>query len=205
MDYKNLQLTEMGVDRFEELEELSGEELGPSRLREYQVLQRIVVKHPLDYIFKGPGKVRYREPSQRDLDKIVEKGYATYVRDTYLRMKDLLERYDPELLGPLSTYRKVAFEEEISESELDEALGVLGKRIREQEPWSIKTWEEKVGTPTTKSEKVLALDAAIHLAHYDPDMLRRLPGREQSLVGGSILGWLSELSEEDTPRWDRWK
>ena len=58
----------------------------------------------------------------------------------------------------------------------------LEKRVREQEPWAVKGWEEKVGTPTTKSEKVLALDAAIHLAHFDPDMLRALPRHKRAWI-----------------------
>jgi len=206
MGLRKLQLTESGFRRYEILEALSAEELGPGRVREYQALQRIVVKHPLDYVFKGSGsEERYREPTQIDFDRLVRKGYAIFVEDTYVRMEDLLKEHDPELLGPLKVYQRVAHEEEVSESELDEALNTLEGRVREQEPWAIKNWEEKVGTPTTKSEKVLALDAAVHLAHYDPDMLRALPRKEQALIGGSILGWLDELSGEKVDRWDRWR
>lgn len=197
--YKDLQPTESGVERYEKLAELSAEELGPSRLREYQALQKVILKHPLDYIIKG----RRGEPTQADFDKLIRKGYVIFVKDTYLRMKNLLEKLDPELLVALRTYGDLAYEQEVSEAELDEALSILERRVREQEPWSVKDWEEKVGVPTTKSEKREALHMAVHLAHYDPDMLRRLPKREQSLVGGSILGWLEELSGEEVGKWER--
>lgn len=194
---RNLQLTPEGVDRYHELS--SRQTLGSTTASQFAALEMLITLHPLDYVYKRlPTGVK---PAFLGL---IERGYAEEVGDRYGHMASLLSQKDPELLPTFRVYEKLAQGEEVTEEELDRALSTLKKRaLEEAEHMAIRRhldeFVETIGEPTTQEEKVHALDAAMHELHWDPDLLRQLSQRDQSLVGGSIQSWLRKLAGDKVP------
>lgn len=225
---RNLQLTPEGVDRYQELVE--GEALSSQAASEFAALQLLITLHPLDYVVK-----KFPKGTKPNFEVLLEKGYAMEVGDKYSYMTLTLGRHDPELLPAFSAYKKLVYEEELTEEELDEALGILrGRAFQESEdmmvgrqqaqvkrrdlarrcpdlagtmetldkyfqgpPKHLSEFVEAIGEPSTREEKAIALDTAMHRLHWDPDLLRRLPRREQSVVGSSVLSWLRQLAGDE--------
>jgi len=218
---RNLQLTPEGVDRYWEL--VQKPTLGLRAASEFAALGLLITLHPLDYV---PKKLPIG--TNPNFEALLEKGYAEEVSDKYSHMTLTLGEHDPELLPTFRTYKKLAYEEEPTEEELDEALRILKERIGEEElliaetrrgtaerleklgaprglieatggmpNLTISEVKESIGEPRTKSEKAIALDTAMSKLHWDPDLLRKLPKREQSVVGSSILSWLRQLAGDE--------
>ena len=193
---ENLQVTPEGYDRYYELMDLLRDEPNhPQLLGQYSALHSIMVLHPLDYVFIRESKA----PTRQDYINLVRDGYAIVVEDNYRQLMSNLRTYDPELLPVFQTYKKVAYGEYLDEWEIDDALGILKRRIDEEEsrmarPGALTDIWSLVGVPRTKQDKIIALDTIISKIHYDPDLIRQLPKRDQPIVGGSILAWLNQLA-----------
>lgn len=193
---ENLQVTPEGYDRYYELMDLLRDKpKHPQLLGQYSALHSIMVLHPLDYVFIRESKA----PTRQDYINLVRDGYATVVKDHYRQLVSNLRTYDPELLPVFQTYKKVAYGEHLDEWEIDDALGILKRRIYEEEsrmarPGALTDLWSLVGVPGTKQDKIIALDTIISKIHYDPDLIRQLPKRDQPVVGGSILAWLNQLA-----------
>ena len=189
---RNLQLTLEGVSRYGEL--VRRRSLGPQAASEYAALRALIVLHPLDYV-----NLRLPEGTRPDFEAVISRGYAEVVGDRYAHVVDTLSKYDSELLPVFQAYKKLAYEEQVSEDALDEALRILKRRAlkeagRMAAHEHLDEFVELIGEPKTRSEKVIALDAAIHKLHWDPDLLRNLSRGKQSVVGSSIGWWLWQLA-----------
>ena len=191
---RSLQITSSGIDRYEQLQYIYPD-IGEPEFKELTALGMIIRLHPLDYIFRrGAPKI-----GKEDFVNLVRKGYVVKVQDHYSYMVDTLEKYDPELLPVFTTYAKLAYEKKPSEMELDQSLNIMKSRIQEEKGKMAMTKHldellEKIGEPKTKRDKAIALDTAISTLHWDPDLLRKLPKRNQPLVGDSIAKWLDQLA-----------
>lgn len=189
---RNLQLTPEGVDRYSEL--ASQRSLKGRAASEFAALQLLITLHPLDYVFK-----RLPKGTRPNFERLLEKGYAEVVEDRYGHLVATLGSYDPELLPAFRTYKKLAYEEEVSEEELDRALDILkGRALKEAETMAIRThldeFVEAIEAPQFRAEKAIALDAAMSKLHWDPDLIRQLSPRGRSVVGSSVLSWLRQLA-----------
>lgn len=195
----NLQVTPEGHDRYYDLVDILRNHPHPQLKKEFNALQYIVHLHPLDYVF--PKSIGYdpAKPTTQDFKNLIREGYAKIAEDNYETLIETLKTYDPELLPIFQTYKKLAYEESLSESEISDALRLLGERMFTEEA-TLKMqgpfpdlWKS-IGSTRTKSQKALALDNLINKIHYDPDLLRKLPRREQTTVANAILNWLDQLA-----------
>ena len=203
----NLQVTPEGYDRYYELVDLLREEPDhPKLIKEFIALQHIILLHPLDYVY--PDAVRNYpdwnpQPSQQDLENLVRSDYAKPVESHYNMLISTLKEYDPELLPVFKTYKKLAYAEPVSDYEIDQATIILKRRIEEEEatlaiPGSLtEVWDTSAGESRTRKDRAQILDKIISRIHYDPDLIRKLPKRNQSTVGSAILQWLNQLAGKD--------
>ena len=132
--------------------------------------------------FRAYKKLSYGEDfSESELDEALSilKGRAQKESDLIMRareevrtQREELARERPDLAGTIESINK--------------GLSAPPKHLQK--------FVEVIGEPETQEEKVDALDAAMHELHWDPDLVRQLPKREQSVVGGSIQSWLRQMA-----------
>lgn len=125
------------------------------------------------------------------LRRVVALGYAEprSLEETYQSLQRVLSSIDLDAARMLEVYKRVAYAEDVSESELDTALvtakAALSHLVGQGDAWerrvadSIdlsmgqgKQWyeqvdklDERISNAQSRTDKVLALDAVVHLMH----------------------------------------